>query len=360
MATPATVISFRHLLTGAIDDFLAEQGMASPATAGALAELVVVLSHYREEGTALHPLVFLCERLDALMAHVEASDALVLGEGDESPETVRLAIKTCAPLAQGGWSAFLDRQGETLRFGVFRTDDFVLRETPLQVLRRTHDPSLRAVAIVRVAEDVVELRGGVGPSRHVYLSGARTEALPPGVVSQELLASVTRDSDERVRADLFTFYRRVMLDVVRAAHGTLVAVVPAGPRAGRPFRDGVFLPSPVDVGAAIAAHQASRGAATQASLQGLRALLRGMMASDGVTVLRTDGAVVGFNVFVEHAPAPEGGRAPVPGGARRRTFETLAGMLGRGLDAAFYRSQDGHTECRRVGGDGDVNVVRRP
>lgn len=348
MANVPTVLSFRHLLTGAIDEFLAEQGMASPVTAAALAELAVVLSHYREEGTALHPMVFLCEHFDALMRHVEATDALVLGEGPESPECVRRAIKICAPLAQGGWSVFLDREGTSLRFGVFRTDDFALRETPLEVMRRTEDPSLRAVGMVRVADGVIELRGGKGPSRYVYLSGASTDAAPPGVVSHDLLLSLTRDCDDGIRRDLFTFYRRVLLDVLRAAHGSLIAVVPVGHVHDALFHDGVFLPTAVDVGARIAAYRATHSETALAAVQGLRALLRGMMASDGVTVLRSDGAIVGFNVFVAHTPTREDRRDAMLGGARRRTFEALVGMVGRGLVATFYRSQDGRAECSRV------------
>lgn len=345
---PAPMLSFRHLLTGAIEAFLAEQAFTAPATAVVVAELAIVLAHYREEGDALHPLVVVCERLGALMAHLDARDALVMGEGPESPATVRQAIKTCAPLAQDGWTVFLDREAARLRFGVFRTDDFVLRETPLEILRRTDDPGLRAVAVVRVADDVIELSGAVGAPRYVYLSGARTDAAPPGVVSRELLASLTCGCGDAVRDDLVTFYRRVLLDVLRAAHGTLVAVVPAEPSARALFRDGVLLAAPLDVCARIARYRAHPSDAAQASLQGLRALLRGMTSSDGITVLRTDGAIVGFNAFVAHTPAPAERRHAAPGGARRRTFEALAGMLGRGLAAAYYCSQDGHTECRRA------------
>ena len=69
-----------------------------------------------------------------------------------------------------------------------------------------------------------------------------------------------------------------------------------------------------------------------------------MMSSDGITVLRSDGAVLGFNVFVAHPDSLDRHPGAI-GGARRRTYETLAGMVGDGLVAAFYRSQDGHTAC---------------
>lgn len=347
MVRNPSALSFRHMLTGAIDGFLAEQGFVERETSDVVAELSIVLAHYREEGAALHPVVFLCDDVDALMARVAAKDALALGRGAESPETVRQAIKTCAPLAQGGWSVFLERDRGGLRFGVFRTDDFVLQESPLEVLRRTDDRSLRTVAAVRLAEDVIELCGCVGASRNIYLSGARTDVASPGEASRELLHALTRSCDEASRDGVRRFYRRVLLDVMRAAHGTLLAVVAAGRAPGELFDDGVLLPAPLDLGARIVALQTRRGEEERASLQGMRSLLRGMMASDGITLLRSDGAILGFNVFVPHASGQRAERDVGPGGARRRTFGTLVGMLGRGLSAVFVRSQDGYVECRR-------------
>lgn len=343
-------LDFRHLLTDAIESFLATQRMPSPETAAVLAEIAVVLAHYREEGTALHPLVVLCERLDVVMAHLGAGRALVLGEGPEAPDTARRAVKVCAPLALGGWSSFLDREGGRLRFGVFHADDFVLRETPLEVLRRTEDPSLRAVGVVRVAAEVIELRGGAGPSCYVQFSGARDGAAPPSGVSRELLSSLTRDCSPEARVDLLTFYRSVLLDVMRASHGTLIAVMARDAAPDSLFPDGVFLPAPLDLGESVAAYRAVPSEAAHSALQGFRVLLRGMMMSDGVTVLRSDGAIVGFNVFLPHAATNARRTAAESGGARRRTFEALVARLGRGLDAAFYRSQDGHAECQRATG----------
>lgn len=346
-----SILRFRHLLTGVIDAFLQKQGVTSPGTAMLVAELAVILSRYREEGTALYPAVFVCERIETLTRHVDASDALLLGIGSVSVDTLRGAVKVCAPLAQSGWSIFLDRQGDALRFGVFRSDDFVLCETPLEILRHSDAPELQAVGVFRVSDDVIELRGGVGPSHYIYLSGARTDAPPPGVVSAELLSSLTRDSDPEVHDGLRTFYRRVLLDILFAVQGTLIAVVPPGVSPRGFFSDGIFLPDPVNVGGVIQAYQSHRGGRARAALDGLRALLRGMTASDGITVLRSDGAIIGFNVFLAHASAATTRHEGIPGGARRRAFDALVGLLDRGLVAAFYRSQDGYAECRQAAAD---------
>jgi hypothetical protein len=73
-----------------------------------------------------------------------------------------------------------------------------------------------------------------------------------------------------------------------------------------------------------------------------------MLRSDGITVLRTDGTVAGYNAFVRLPPAPREAARAVLGGARRRTFEVLSGEIGRGIVAAFFRSQDGDAQCLRA------------
>jgi hypothetical protein len=87
-------------------------------------------------------------------------------------------------------------------------------------------------------------------------------------------------------------------------------------------------------------------AAAATLLRSHESLLRGMIASDGVTVLGSDGSVRAFRVFVQRkrraASAQQGSHS---GGARSRAFEALRGYLGRTLRAILIRSQDGRTEA---------------
>jgi hypothetical protein len=113
------------------------------------------------------------------------------------------------------------------------------------------------------------------------------------------------------------------------------------------FVDGIILPRPLDVVALLERYHAdpSDGAAT--AVRATSQLLRGMMATDGITVLRADGCIVGYNIFVRH-PETFAHQPTVVGGARRRTFEVLCAALGSELTAAFIRSQDGDVSCRRA------------
>jgi hypothetical protein len=88
----------------------------------------------------------------------------------------------------------------------------------------------------------------------------------------------------------------------------------------------------------------SENTATAASLlRSQESLLRGMIGSDGVTILGTDGSIRAFRVFVR--PAKNAPVQQVTGGARSRAFEVLRSWVeGKILVAAMIRSQDGRTE----------------
>lgn len=346
------IIAFRHLLREELVLLLDEEGMHDEATADALVEVVTSLSRYHEEGTALFPLVFLCDDLHAFLATVGGEDPLRMGHGPRGVETVRRALKQCAPLAIEGWSIYLERraasagaEGGELRYGLFRTDAFVLRETPLEILRATSDPSLRALGVAQLGDSIVELRGASGSMRYVYLSGARSDAPPRPVLLRGLLSAIVRDVPEALAADTWTFYRRVFIDAMRTDHGSLVAVLPAGVEIPASFADGLHLEAPIDVARTIERYLGVRAETERARVQAQARLVASMLNVDGITLLRSDGAILGYNVFVRHS-----GDAPASpeGGARRRTFVHLASQVGTTLAAAFYRSQDGHMECESV------------
>lgn len=340
------VLSFRHLVTEAVGQFIAAEGMGGQELAEALTEVLVSLSRYREEGAVLFPQVFLAERLESLLAAVGGS-AVRIGSGGRSPETVRRVLKDCAPLAQGGWCIFISLNttpnGARFDYGVFHTNPAPLAREPMELLADAVNPGLHVVGVRQLAENVVELRGGSGATRYVYLSAARTDAPLPSKVIEELSQAVAHDTPPAAAPGVARFYRHLLRRVMQSPHGSLVAVLPREREWIDLFADGISLSQPVDVAAAVARHDAERDVPAHAELAALVPLMHGMMAVDGITVLRTDGALVGYHVFILPEPgAPEG----LLGGARRRTFRALCARVGTDLAAAFYCSQDGAADCR--------------
>jgi hypothetical protein len=335
------IVSYRHLLTASLEAFLREIGLRDDDSAHALAELVVVLSRYREEGSSLFPVVFYGDDLERLLLHVGGRDPIYIGRGGRSPETVRRALKHCASLGVGAWSVFIERAPDAYVYGVFRVDAFVLQETPIERLRMAEDPELHAIGIVQLADNVLELCGPRYAGRYVFLSGARIDLAPTPVVIGKLVRSATRDVHAGVKAEVRRFFRHILYSAFRSPHGALIAVLPTRRKLARLLVDGLVLDPPIDVVHDVESYLRLRTEDTRAAVQGRAQLLEGMLRTDGITVLRTDGAIVAYNVFVRHGPLPAALIGQPVGGARRRTFETLRAHVGAELVAAFYRSQDG-------------------
>ena len=96
------------------------------------------------------------------------------------------------------------------------------------------------------------------------------------------------------------FFRRVLFEVMQGAHGTLVAVLPRERAGSALFVDGILLPRPLDVVGLLDRHQVAPDDAAASAVRATAQLLRGMMSTDGITVLRADGCIIGYNVFVRH------------------------------------------------------------
>lgn len=341
------ILSFRHLLTSAVTEFLAERQMTCPQTAEALSELVVSLSSYREEGSPLFPQVFVCEDITAMLQALRGRDPMSVSDGDRSRVTMRRALKQCAPLSRGGWAIYfqLDEPGR-FSYGLFRTDSFILSSTPIELLRAIKDPSIKLLGISRVAENIIELCASAGYRRFIHLSGARTDVPHPTHVLEDIVQAVTADVDEPYRQPAQGFFRHAFFDAMQAPHGSLAMVIPKNAPRSSLLDDGVMLQPSIDVVARIEAYKSDPREEKATSLQAVVTLLHGMLSADGITVLRSDGCLVGYNVFVEQ-PALREGEMPI-GGARRRSFNVLCRHLGKELAAAFYRSQDGVALCERA------------
>ena len=135
--------SFRSLLTGAVADFLGDIGMSCTDTQAALAGLIVALESYREEGAPLFPQVFFCDSLDQTVRALQAREPIAIGSGPRSVDTVKRALKKCAPLARAGWAIYVQRGLGVFDYGVLRSTNFALAPSPLEALRASTDTDLR-------------------------------------------------------------------------------------------------------------------------------------------------------------------------------------------------------------------------
>ncbi len=344
-ASQSEILSFRHILVNEVRAFLREEGMDFEAAADGLGEALVTLSRYREEGTALHPALFLTAELPALLSALGGLEHVPIGAGPRSMETVRRALKQCAPIGRNGWSIYLLRRDSDLSFGVFRCDNFVLSEPPMARLRNMRDRSARILGMQQLAENVLELRTSNGGCRVIYLSGASADTLRTDTLLGCVAGAMTRDIEAPCRDGVRVLLGRVLTEALRAHHGTLLAILPKGQSPRDTFADAIVLEEPLALGALVRRQSMQDTPEGRAAVEGAGHLLSGMLATDGITLVSSAGEILAYNAFLRFS-YDERTRTAALGGARRRTFDALSANVGTSLVGAFVRSQDGFVDFK--------------
>jgi hypothetical protein len=337
-------ISFRSQLSGDISDFLKDEGFECASTYSAVTAIISDLSHYKEEGTALSPEVYLCDDISQVARLVPGCSFIVIGEGSRNDETVLRALKECAPLAKNQWSIFIERNDKRFRYGVFAARDFPLSVTVSEVLIDSGENTIPAVMMSRVADNCVEARGARGNRRCIHFSSAREDSPSPreavAALTKGITAGVHRDYEVQVERFLYL----TLLSVFQESHGALVVVLGKRRRVlPRDMSDAIRIEKPIDVLSPVREYVRSRDHEAVAELQRIASLIDGMLRSDGITVFRSDASVLAYRAFLRHwneRKAPQR-----RGGARMRTFDRLKELVDTGnIEGAFVRSQDGYTQ----------------
>lgn len=349
------ILSFRPLLSGSLNEFLESEDMECPKTGRALVELVVRLSSYREEGVNLFPKVLVCDDLAHVKKLLQCSSSIEIGSGPRHEDSMNQALKRCAPLARVGWAIYVHRAGETFRYGVLREPS---SPVSLDIRDSIADLAGQVTVLVvsQLGDKAVEIVGGKGRRQVVHFSAAREEQVSPRLAVEMLAKAVSQKCLSGLQEALASFLRNFLSSALRRGHGALVAVVdsdgslPSSWSGKDEGVDGVVLDEPIDLASAIEAYRREESATTLAYILSLTDLVEGMLSSDGITLFGSTGKVLGYNIFVR---TPENNGAlpsSMVGGARRRAYRTLEGLVERKeLLAAFFRSSDGNTEF--VGGD---------
>ncbi|WP_437784482.1 hypothetical protein [Sorangium sp. So ce1097] len=343
MAKPPRTITFREQLVGSVHDFLESENMQCLQTAQAVIELIVSLAAYREEGVVLFPQVFICDNLAIMLRTLQGRDHCCIGSGPPGAATMHQAMKRCAPLARGGWHIYIHRQHDKFEYGVFRATSLPLAETPLDTLSVTLDPELHTICALQLASNAVELRGACGSTLHVHLSDQRADQPPPTKAIEDLVRAASADVALEHAEQVAGFLRRTLFEIMQISHGSLAVVLSHNtPEMPEILSSGVRLNPPIDIQARISSYKSSPTEENAASLVATGPLLAGMMASDGITIFRSDAKVLAYNVFLKDLTSKTIDDAR--GGARSRAYLKLCQSLDTDISAAFFRSHDGRTE----------------
>jgi NTP pyrophosphatase (non-canonical NTP hydrolase) len=346
------ILSLRTYLQAGVSE-LAEEFLSTGAEAGnadeisdLLAELVILLSNYHEEGVQLFPVVYMTDDLNSILQRLDGKDPIAIGHGPRAASTIRRAFKQCAPLAEDReWAIFVECSGDVLRYGIFRADQSPLNPTTFERLRQCACPEVKLLGLTRLG-NFIEIRSVTGKRKYIDLAGGTEGAKNPPKLVREFVEVASEDAPQNLRAPLQAFYYRLGIDILHSTHGTLVAVIREGEEIPSIFWDGTLLEPKIDLIGGILKHLDANDAESLRKLSDWSALLRKMTRMDGITVIDTAGAIVGYNCFIQNSvleklELQQKKGSDTIGGARRRAFEVLCAHVGEKLLGVLYKSQDG-------------------
>ena len=139
-------ITFRTHLAGSVNDFCEASGMQPLVRPNTLAELIVTLARYKEEGLRLTPEIYLCTDVEQVLHLIPEHEIVYIGNTTLSEDFIGKVLKRCATLAIDGWCIFVEGKGENIRFGVFRDSGSPLSVPIAETLLSSGDGRYKARA----------------------------------------------------------------------------------------------------------------------------------------------------------------------------------------------------------------------
>ncbi|WP_322895628.1 MULTISPECIES: hypothetical protein, partial [unclassified Yoonia] len=304
--------------------------------------LVSQLAAYTEEGTPLAPAVFICNSIDELIGMAGTGERVSLSETVDTVDAAVQILKYAAPLCTGGWNIYVERltDGRQCKFGVFSGPNDPSSLSVDQLVLGDLDPSFPVLRISQNVVNKVEVRvGSTEAIEFRFNDDIDADIYEARSNIQKLARSSTRSAPDKTGA-FCEFMERLLDQSIKKSHGTLIAVVPAGiSKIPDELTDVVKLETPIDLFERYQLHiDEGKSAISVGRLHVALELLAGFVNSDGITVLGSDGKILGYRAFIS---SKEG---VASGGARSRAFAALSALVGGSLECAFFRSQDGRID----------------
>ena len=348
-STEPQIRTIRESLIGVLSDFVKDAGFDQQLNL--IVELTYELAEYREEGVSFFPNVYIVKRTD------EADTLSIISPGAEriqlksiavNPGSASKILKDSAALAVGGWSVFIDVSEVEAKYGLFQSELLPNSLSSSDSMGDTSVQSGLALLIRNCARNCVELLAADGNRMEFGLTASRCSSVSVSNAFRVLSEKATSEITQEARGHATTYFRRIITHLCQRSHGTIVVVLlPGVSVVPELLNDGVILSQPIDLLGAFIELRREATAASLSRLSALEAVLGGMILSDGVTVLSSDGKIVAFRVFVKPSDDEriELNTINPHGGARTRAFELLKLRVGKSIACVFFRSQDGVTNC---------------
>ncbi|MGR5204688.1 hypothetical protein ACPV3S_18255 [Photobacterium damselae] len=302
----------------------------------ALTELVFNISRYQEEGTKLHPKVYLTSNIKLALQMLPGADSMQIGSEANLSSAIRAALKKCAPLANNGWCIYIAQENGQVCFGVFRGDTNPIA-TSIDEVVLTTDVPYNTIKVHQVTQDQVEVRSNKGSTLYISLSPATSEHTSTQSHLSKLVDCITNELHENK-----DFVHKVLSDslseAIKKSHGCLIAVSTTEQTPATFNGDGISLSPVIDFHKLVTLcinEDKEAGA-----LISFSHILESMINTDGIVIFNQKAQLLGFNFFIQSSSINSFG------GARSRAFEALCSKLKTELCGAYMQSQDGLTQFK--------------
>lgn len=330
--------SMRESTLSNIGSFLYDEGFKTCQTTKAgILELVNLISDYYEEGVHLYPEVVITN--DFSIFRMIPCRHFLIKKTDIDVGSFKNAIKLCAPLATNGWVIFIEIKENLIGFGLISAE---MTETSLslykQAIEDNQDSENVTLAYVRnLGQKVVEL---VGLKSRLVISLTLDDE--KNILNNEisrLSQIISQGCPEDYKVKIEAFFDKVLNEAIKTGHGNLVGVVDDNDdiisTLKEKLNDGIYLAEPIDIGNYVKIAEEEKTNESSVALKAFASILISMLNHDGITIITNKGRVLGYHLFVRG----DAEDLELVGGARTRAFEAMKRL---GLNACFYRSQDGN------------------
>lgn len=345
--TSQKTITFRSQITGTLSDLIRDEGVVCQHSVDFLSALAGGILRYRDEGVELSPTIIYSTDIDKVLVSFPGTVKYAIGEVDANPNSVKKILKDCAPLAMGSWCIFIERTGQMrLKYGVFYYNTL---PTTLPISDAISICSnVFCVLVTKTSPSTVEICGSKGNELSMVFSTTREESVAPdnsiNDFAMDCCSGITESAD---REDFKKYFTHLLNKVLTESHGTiLICCSSAKLQTISELQDRIPLNPKLDFFSTFAIYKNSNSAESLMKLQSCEKLLSGILMCDGTVVFDAFGSVTDYRIFYR-SNTPNEIPQVADGGARRRAFEGIKGLLGGEFNSTLFRSQDGLTMCAR-------------
>lgn len=336
-------LSFRDQTMGGVNDLLVDEGLTCAQSQNIITYLAGELLAYREEGISMAPVIFYCRSIGDALRSFPGSSHYKVGTKPLDVGSGRGILKDCASLANKNWFIYIERDSDqTVSYGVATFETLPGSVTLLEGVGLS-DHTL-VVVLKKTSEKTIKVWGSKGSQLTCLFSTSRDEATDIEAVHKFADQVCCGIEGEDERAQFRDYLVPTLEGLLQGSHGCILACTVTDPINSIPqLADSIPLDPPIDAFSAYMAFKADPSASNLASLQAYYGLVEGLVRSDGIAVFDTKGRLVAFRTFYRPVGDQGDEAEEVVGGARRRAFEGARSLVGNGLAALLFRSQDGLT-----------------